>query len=318
MNGCSLLKKRSGHSVHYYIKVWILHSLDKQHVEAVRVYLSNLLEQMPYSNLKFCPHKYILQTLQKQKQSDTIVEKVVKKPVTRTEDSWLPRTISQSLSEVLEDDPMRVMHRLNGQRDAMMPNKNFSAVGDARPSWKSVKNNGGRYNSNKQPAMQGTPWNESQTDDIDGYMHGYNLNADANHQGTLDVPAAPLAGIPENSNLSFAADPQYWLFDQPTKLGPDFDFMNMHHLAARLNPPVETPQRNAHMNALFADTQVQGPSFPRAPVPFHDKHRDASQQPIQTQLEELFGLSNELFQKLNNLGINPMPPQPPAGRQQLF
>uniref|UniRef100_A0A7S1JG94 Uncharacterized protein n=1 Tax=Eutreptiella gymnastica TaxID=73025 RepID=A0A7S1JG94_9EUGL len=270
---------------------------------------------MPYSNLKFCPHKYILQTLQKQKQADAVVEKVVKKQVTRTDENWLPRTISQSLSEVLGEDSTDVIERLNGQTDAMRLKKNGSCVGDQHPSWMSVGNNGYGFSS-KKPATHRTPWNDI-FPQIDSCMHGYDRHANVSHQETNNVPLAAPAAIPQDPNFPFAADSQYCLFDQPTNLAPDFDFMNVHHLVASLNLPMKTPQHNTYMNAASTDTQVQEPSFPEAPMPIHDT-RDASQMQIQTQLEELFGLSTELFQKLQNLGINPMPHQSTMGRQQLF
>jgi hypothetical protein len=64
VNGITLLKKQRAQ---YSVKIWIRNSLDKQHVEAVRNFLLAGFDRSHFSTIKFCPHKYILQTLLHQK-----------------------------------------------------------------------------------------------------------------------------------------------------------------------------------------------------------------------------------------------------------
>eukprot|EP00906_Rhabdomonas_costata_P023800 RCo034279 len=58
-------KQRSSYSV----KLWLPDSQDKAHQAAVRQFLAELLDRSWYSAMRFCPHRFILQTLERQRGS---------------------------------------------------------------------------------------------------------------------------------------------------------------------------------------------------------------------------------------------------------
>eukprot|EP00667_Euglena_gracilis_P005179 EG_transcript_5210 len=72
VNGCTLLSKQKASMG---VKLWIRNSLDKDHVEALRGFLAEVLDRSLYTNVKFCPHKYILQTLLNQRKADMAQER---------------------------------------------------------------------------------------------------------------------------------------------------------------------------------------------------------------------------------------------------
>lgn len=60
VQGCNVVKKLRSTT----LQVWVVNSLSKATVEAVRLYLLTNLPRGDYLRLKFCPHKYLLRTLQ--------------------------------------------------------------------------------------------------------------------------------------------------------------------------------------------------------------------------------------------------------------
>eukprot|EP00906_Rhabdomonas_costata_P023802 RCo034283 len=66
IHGATVFRKQHGS---FSIKVWLPDSQDKAHHAAVRQFLVDLLDRSWYSAIRFCPHRFILQTLERQRGS---------------------------------------------------------------------------------------------------------------------------------------------------------------------------------------------------------------------------------------------------------
>lgn len=65
VNGITFMKKQHASG----LKIWICNSLNKELVADVKKFVQDQLPPQQFINFKFCPHKYILQTLFKQSKS---------------------------------------------------------------------------------------------------------------------------------------------------------------------------------------------------------------------------------------------------------